>query len=320
MAAEGQESNPSILDSSMIWQIYILPLKFDPNLIAGLTAQFTLPNKLIVVFNPSSADLIVTKLHQKRRLERELRLLPIAKSVLVFKYDSIMPLYETCSIPVARERAWCIYRPPVSTIPCLIRIEKPIVTDRISIVSNLGVRSHSPTEVEGLDTFQSSIAQARAQSPQMGFLMRHESSADPSSVRYSAHEIQAASTCNAKFACERFSPLTSQNEGIIRALDLLRLARTLQDDLVGVRAYSTAIASLKAYEQRISAASEIRGLEGLGPKLISMVQEFLNTGSIEEVSTTWADVNLRTLLLFWRIHGVGASTARGCACNLCHTT
>lgn len=53
------------------------------------------------------------------------------------------------------------------------------------------------------------------------------------------------------YSCERPTPMKSPNADFIEALGKVRLLRQLQGDQIGVRAYSTSIATLAAYPQRL---------------------------------------------------------------------
>ena len=65
---------------------------------------------------------------------------------------------------------------------------------------------------------------------------------------------------NKIYACERATPLTSPNEAFICQLKKIKLARLLTLDEIGVRAYSSSIASLAAYPYPIQSTREILAL------------------------------------------------------------
>lgn len=294
----------------MPFNVYVLPVKFSASMLESISAQIEKSKDVAIVSDATEALAILTNLHQPRRLERELRLLKLTASVIVYKYQDLIYLSEGPLSQLTRERAWCLYQPQLALENCgNTDIQRsadaesaPPVERPLAPVEDLpSGRSHE--EIRKAEPSANISRQGRAVP-----LLRHDSTADPSSEHYSQ---QLASKGNAKYSCQRKSPLVPMNKGVVDAFDRMRLARTLQDDFIGVRAYSTAIASLKAYDHQIEAAAEIVGLEGVGPKYVNMIQEFLNTGKIVEIDATWADGDLNILLEFWQVHAVGAHTARG---------
>lgn len=113
------------------------------------------------------------------------------------------------------------------------------------------------------------------------------------------------------YSCERSTPLHTPNDSFIAQLLKIRLARTLTLDDIGVRAYSTAIASLQAYPYTLSDQREILRLPGCDNKIASLWVEWKNrNGVIQAVQDLESDPQLQVLRLFWEIWGVGAHTAR----------
>ncbi|SLM39928.1 terminal deoxynucleotidyl [Lasallia pustulata] len=112
------------------------------------------------------------------------------------------------------------------------------------------------------------------------------------------------------YACERAAPFNSPNEDFMELLKKIRLARTLTADEIGVRAYSTSIASIAAYPHKLSSTREILMLPGCDQKIAHLFHEYSTTGRIQAVEDLEADPTLRVLRLFYEIWGVGATTAR----------
>ena len=115
---------------------------------------------------------------------------------------------------------------------------------------------------------------------------------------------------NKVYACERATPLNSPNNDFIDELKKIKLARVLTLDEIGVRAYSTSIASLAAYPYRIQNTREILALPGCDQKIASLFHEYKSTGRLEAVEDLKADPALKVLREFYEIWGVGAKTAR----------
>lgn len=113
-----------------------------------------------------------------------------------------------------------------------------------------------------------------------------------------------------KYACQRPTPLYSPNETFIGLLKEIRTARELTNDEIGVRAYSTSIASLAAYPYPLSSAREVLRLPGCESKIANLFVEWKNTGTLKAVKDIEANDDLQVLKLFFGIWGVGATTAR----------
>ncbi|MCJ1485781.1 hypothetical protein MMC06_005956 [Schaereria dolodes] len=113
------------------------------------------------------------------------------------------------------------------------------------------------------------------------------------------------------YACERATPLRSLNDVFIEQLKRIRLARTLTGDDIGVRAYSSSIASIAAYPHTLSSTKEILALPGCDQKIAHLFDEWqTSSGNIQAVADFEADPVMKTLRLFYNIWGVGAITAR----------
>ena len=118
-------------------------------------------------------------------------------------------------------------------------------------------------------------------------------------------------TQNKIYACERATPLRCPNDKFICQLKKIKLARLLTLDEIGVRAYSTSIASLAAYPHLIQSTREILAVPGCDQKIAHLFHEWQSTdGHIREVADIEGDSELGVLHEFYEIWGVGAKTAR----------
>ena len=116
---------------------------------------------------------------------------------------------------------------------------------------------------------------------------------------------------NKIYACERATPLRSPNDSFIEQLKKIKLARLLTGDEIGVRAYSTSIASIAAYPHALSSTNEILALPGCDQKVAHLFHEWQTSGGkIRAVIDIEADKVLTVLRHFYDIWGVGAITAR----------
>ena len=116
---------------------------------------------------------------------------------------------------------------------------------------------------------------------------------------------------NKIYACERATPLISPNQAFICQLKEVKLARRLMLDEIGVRAYSSSIASLAAYPYLIQSAREILALPSCDQKIAHLFHEYqTSNGRIQAVAELEVDPILKVLREFYEIWGVGAKTAR----------
>ena len=116
---------------------------------------------------------------------------------------------------------------------------------------------------------------------------------------------------NKIYACERATPLNTPNKDFVCQLQKIKIARLLTLDEIGVRAYSSSIASLAAYPHPIKTTREILALPGCDQKIAQLFHEWQsNEGHIRAVADLEADPALSVLREFYEIWGVGAKTAR----------
>ena len=112
------------------------------------------------------------------------------------------------------------------------------------------------------------------------------------------------------YACERSTPPDSPNADFMAQLKRVRLARVLIEDEVGVRAYSTSIASLAAFPRRLSSPREVLALPGCDRKIARLFREYKQSGHIKAAEQIKDDPALSVIADFYEIFGVGARTAR----------
>jgi DNA polymerase IV len=118
------------------------------------------------------------------------------------------------------------------------------------------------------------------------------------------------------YACRRSTPMKPKNEAFLRQLHRIKEARLLTLDEIGVRAYSTAIASISAYPHVLQSHQEVARLPGCENKIAMLWSEWYGSAyvdderSLEVVKALDADEDIKHLRLFFEIWGVGADTAR----------
>ncbi|KAI1811362.1 Nucleotidyltransferase [Poronia punctata] len=111
------------------------------------------------------------------------------------------------------------------------------------------------------------------------------------------------------FSCQRPTPLSCPNDAFVEQLKKMRTIRTLEDDKVGVRAYSTSIAAVAAYPHPLSSPLEVARLPGCGPKIVELFRQWRDLGYLEDVQEAASNPRMKVLLLFYDIWGVAAKTA-----------
>ncbi|KAF3062392.1 DNA polymerase type-X family protein pol4 [Daldinia childiae] len=112
------------------------------------------------------------------------------------------------------------------------------------------------------------------------------------------------------YSCQRPTPASPPNDSFIDELEKIRTFRTLEGDKVGIRAYSTSIASLSAYPYLISHSAEVARLPGCSDKIAALYQQWKANGYLEEIEEAKKDPKMSALQLFYNIWGVADTTAR----------
>ncbi|ROT40133.1 Nucleotidyltransferase [Sodiomyces alkalinus F11] len=112
------------------------------------------------------------------------------------------------------------------------------------------------------------------------------------------------------FSCQRRAPNNPPNKAFIDQLKQIREKRLLLGDQIGVRAYSTSIATLAAYPYAVADPAELEKLPGCGTKIAELYNEWKWTGKLSEVEEAQSDPKLCVIRLFYMIWGVGDATAR----------
>ncbi|OKL61620.1 hypothetical protein UA08_03617 [Talaromyces atroroseus] len=114
------------------------------------------------------------------------------------------------------------------------------------------------------------------------------------------------------YACMRSAPLHPPNEAFINQLVKIRKIRELTLDEIGVRAYSTSIASIAAYPYEFRSPMEILSLPGCDTKIANLFVEFRNNDDVKVEAAEALDTDpvVSTIHQFYNIWGVGAKKAR----------
>ncbi|KAI6009829.1 hypothetical protein EDC04DRAFT_2771985, partial [Pisolithus marmoratus] len=125
----------------------------------------------------------------------------------------------------------------------------------------------------------------------------------------------AALDYTSRYSCQRGSPLTCPNQGLVRELDIIRQCRFVEGEERSILSYARAIAltGLPAYPSPIDAKKlqdEVARLPFIGEKLLSMIEEYTGTGKITEAQNILSSPRFQSLTAFTAIYGIGPHTAR----------
>ncbi|KAK1723699.1 uncharacterized protein BDZ83DRAFT_382166 [Colletotrichum acutatum] len=112
------------------------------------------------------------------------------------------------------------------------------------------------------------------------------------------------------YACQRSTPVDPPNAAFVDGLKTIRTIRRLGGDQIGVRAYSTSIATISAYPHEIASPQEVARLPGCGAKIAELWHEWKETGRLPEASEAQANPKFAVIQTFYDIWGVGDATAR----------
>lgn len=281
-------------------EIYILPLRFSAEEIRKLSDQVIVSHPCYTVTESISPDtrIVITKLVQSSRLQRELRSLHLHTKVIVYHASQAVQGRDF----LKPDNAWCVYVPHVVSHSDESGDDYKDSTNLI----HTSLLQDSSIPIQSALSLTSSDTSTLRKLPTM---VRHESSADPASEYFRA--MRKRGQGHPKYACQRRAPLICPNERLVYRFHQMKLARTLQGDSIGERAYSTVIASIRAVAYVIESEHDVEDLEGCGRKIVAMVKEHLDSGTMTEAVEIWEDRDINILHSFWNCHGVGAATARG---------
>ncbi|KAK2871893.1 hypothetical protein FQN49_002717 [Arthroderma sp. PD_2] len=117
---------------------------------------------------------------------------------------------------------------------------------------------------------------------------------------------------NVVYSCCRSTSLYPPNGDFILQLQMIKKIRELTLDEVGVRAYSTSIASIAAYPYKLKAPEEVLSLPGCENRIANLFTEWKHSkdGTLESAKTLDSDPALKVINSFYDIWGVGAKSAR----------
>ncbi|KAJ7270017.1 hypothetical protein B0H12DRAFT_1229275 [Mycena haematopus] len=115
-----------------------------------------------------------------------------------------------------------------------------------------------------------------------------------------------------RYACLRPCPLVCPNQGLVQQLGIIRRSRELEGKDTSALSYERSISVIKAYPHRLTASrlAEVSELPSIGEKTLSKISEYVTDGKIRESQTIAASSRYKSLFEFTTIYGIGAATAR----------
>ncbi|KAJ7594925.1 hypothetical protein C8J56DRAFT_1044643 [Mycena floridula] len=258
-------------------KIYLIPAKLDNNTISELTSLIeSTPSSSTSEFYLESclevqdADIVITAVRMRKRLERHLNW-ELAKHKAVVTPDWLRDS---------------------------VKQQKALPSDDYVAIAELEAERHASED-------QSSISSPRDSSQPP----------EPTVGRYTS-----------RYSCQRDSPLVCPNEDLVQQFSVLRRNRELEGLETNALSYERAIGvsggssvlhshptSVPAYPHKITQSNftqEVSKLPGIGGKMASKIQEYLDTGNISERNTILASSRFQILSTLSSIYGVGAATAR----------
>ncbi|KAJ3748630.1 hypothetical protein DFH05DRAFT_1473480 [Lentinula detonsa] len=117
---------------------------------------------------------------------------------------------------------------------------------------------------------------------------------------------------NHRYACMRYSPLTCPNQILVEKIAILRRSRELEGLDMQALSYERAISVLKAFPCPITSDNihEISELPHIGNKIYSKIQEFVQHGDISECKSILCETRYQSLVDLTTVYGIGPATAR----------
>ncbi|KAJ3724399.1 hypothetical protein C8R42DRAFT_701765 [Lentinula raphanica] len=115
-----------------------------------------------------------------------------------------------------------------------------------------------------------------------------------------------------RYACMRYAPLICPNQGLVEQIAILRRNRELEGLDMQALSYERAISVPSAFPFPITSDNihEVSELPHIGKKIHSKIQEYIEHGEISECKSILNDARYQSLVDFTTVYGIGPSTAR----------
>ncbi len=103
---------------------------------------------------------------------------------------------------------------------------------------------------------------------------------------------------------------TDFKDVIVRELETMRLADLYRKQAFPARAYATALETLRGFSGPIRSADDVKGLEGIGSKILLKIQEIVATGSLRAATDVRAELPIAAFEALLGVHGIGPVKAK----------
>lgn len=97
---------------------------------------------------------------------------------------------------------------------------------------------------------------------------------------------------------------------ILEELDTLRKADIARKQVFPARAYKTAMEAIQAIPGPIVSVDNVKGVKGVGAKILLKIEEIISTGSLRAATEARAELPLNALDALQGVHGIGPVKAR----------
>ncbi|KIJ15525.1 hypothetical protein PAXINDRAFT_77120 [Paxillus involutus ATCC 200175] len=277
-----QSSPPSARQSPVIdhpLRVHILPVKLQSGVLEGLINLVEKSSsggvggqELQLTADVEQADVIVTTVHMRPRLERHIDW-ELAKTKAIVTPDWLRHSISSRTLL------------PCGAYSAINDLRDNTERRCPEVKSNISEHPETPPDASGEP--QSSTDQGASMN-----------AADVAALKHIS-----------RFCCQRASPLICPNQTLVKELDVIRRSRFLEGEERSMLSYARAIA-VSVILLRSSPEPDIAKLPFLGEKLVSLVEEFVKTGEIAEAQKKSASSRFSSLSIFNAIHGIGPHTAR----------
>ncbi len=105
---------------------------------------------------------------------------------------------------------------------------------------------------------------------------------------------------------------------IIDALETLRKNEQAANEIWKVRAYSKAIKSIKEFDGDITSVDDVKGLDGIGAKILAKIKEIIDTGKLAAAEKIKNEDTGRNALVetLMQVYGIGPAKAKDLVDNV----
>ena len=103
--------------------------------------------------------------------------------------------------------------------------------------------------------------------------------------------------------------MSNPNHQIIDALSTIADSYKNTGNVHKYKAYRTAISTIRSFDGKISVASQLKGMKGIGKAMLEKIDEILRTGVLKQEQEVLADPITAALKLFTEVHGIGPKLA-----------